>query len=42
MKEEPKQVAAKSAPDAYERATTEKLLLDRIDGLEREIKAQQA
>jgi Domain of unknown function (DUF4124) len=39
VKEEPKQVAAKPAPDTYERATTEKLLLDRIDGLEREIKA---
>ncbi len=42
VREDPKQPATKPARDAYDRATTEKLLLDRIDGLEREMKAQQA
>jgi hypothetical protein len=42
IKEDPKQAALKQAAEAYERATTERLLLDRIDSLEREIRAQQA
>jgi hypothetical protein len=41
VKEDPKQAASKATADAYDRATTEKLLLDRIDSLEREIRAQQ-
>jgi hypothetical protein len=42
VKEDPKQAAVKQASEAYERARTERLLLDRIDSLEREVKAQQA
>jgi hypothetical protein len=42
VKEEAKPAAPKSAPEVYERATTERLLLDRIDSLEREVKVQQA
>jgi hypothetical protein len=41
LKEEPKQAAAKYAADTHERTATEKVLLDRIDTLEREVKAQQ-
>lgn len=42
VKEDPKQAAMRAPREAYDRATTEKLLLDRIDSLEREIKAQHA
>jgi hypothetical protein len=41
VKEDPKQVALKSAVDAHERAVTEKRLLDRIESLEREMRSQQ-
>jgi hypothetical protein len=41
VKEEPRQAAAKAAADTHERTANEKLLLDRIDTLEREVRAQQ-
>jgi hypothetical protein len=42
VKEEAKPAASKPVADTYQRSTTEKLLLDRIESLEREIKAQQS
>jgi hypothetical protein len=42
VREEARPAALKQAAEAYERATAERLLLERIDSLEREIKAQQA
>jgi hypothetical protein len=42
VKEEPRQAAGRAAADTHERTANEKLLLDRIDTLEREVRAQQA
>jgi hypothetical protein len=41
VKEDPKQAPSKSAVEAHDRGVTEKLLLDRIESLERELRSQQ-